>query len=291
MAKKRSPKKKPTEPTSDAPHGTTGGGTTDIPSSDTVVEEHEVPKTGYEHLDRRRMDVARMYLEGHSLYTMADKHGVAHTTIKNDLKHIRQAWLQRMAEAFDAKKAEELAKIDHVEDQAWVGWYSSLRDDVVRSRRTETMPAKEEEGEVETPRSKRGYINASEYGVAARKVVLKTVEVFEKRGQSGNPRFLEVVMSCVEMRMKALGMLKESSATASASIGINWEGLLMGVSQARHAPDPIEAAILAIEHVPSTPHNGSTNNGNGTHHEPHNSTEPTNGHYDSSSQKSNGDGH
>ena len=74
---------------------------------------------------------------------------------------------------FNEAKAQELAKIDEVERQAWVAWERS-QEDAESTKVVETASDKRYEAQT--------------------------------KGQAGDPRFLDIVMKCVDRRCKILGV-------------------------------------------------------------------------------------
>lgn len=135
------------------------------------------PKTRLVQIEQRRQIVVREYLRGATQTQIAVQLGVDQTTVSADLRAIRDQWLASSLRDFDAIKAEQLARIDAIEAAAWAAWDRSLR--VFRSRKTERQ-------EGEQPR-----------------VTLLREE------RVGDPRFLEKVAWCVEMRLKLIGALDQ----------------------------------------------------------------------------------
>jgi hypothetical protein len=76
-------------------------------------------------LQQRRKQVAEMYLRGQTQWQIAHQMGVNQAQISRDLKVIRREWLNSAVQDFDARKAQELAKIDAVEAEAWTAWKRS----------------------------------------------------------------------------------------------------------------------------------------------------------------------
>lgn len=123
-------------------------------------------------IDRRRK-VAEMYLRGTIQADIARQLGVVQGTVSRDLAAIRADWRQSAVMDFDARKDQELAKIDEVERAAWDGWRRSQE------------PAETTRAEISGDVQK----------------AVKTTE-----GQAGDPRFLQTVLNCVERRCRILGI-------------------------------------------------------------------------------------
>jgi DNA-binding CsgD family transcriptional regulator len=79
-------------------------------------------------LMERRKRIASMYVTGKNQWERARTVGVSQGTVSNDLAAIREDWLASTRRDFDARKAEELAKLDQLEAEAWAAWERSCRD-------------------------------------------------------------------------------------------------------------------------------------------------------------------
>jgi hypothetical protein len=106
-----------------------------------------------------------------------------------DLKAIRQAWLQSALQDFDKLKAEELARIDAVEQAAWRSFEKSLEP-------REITMTEQAEGNTTT-----------------RKASVR------REGTAGDPRWLERIQKCIDQRIGILGL------NAPTRFRIDWEAL------------------------------------------------------------------
>lgn len=125
----------------------------------------------------RRVAVAHLYATGWPQHKIAKKLGVTQQQISLDIKAIRAEWQRTMAEEYDRLKAEQLAKIDAAEAEAWRGWRRSQRDSK----------------KVTEKRSKRNG------GVRA-------VITVREENRAGDPRFLLVVLACIVHRCRLFGL-------------------------------------------------------------------------------------
>lgn len=126
---------------------------------------------------RHQEIVAREYLKGRLQAEVAADLGLSLATIKRDLAKVRQRWLDSALRDFDALKAEQLAKIDTVEAEAWAMWSRSCE----RQVRTSTQ-------EVEATR----YPGCN-------------TRTDNEQG-AGDPRYLQIALQCVERRSRLLGL-------------------------------------------------------------------------------------
>jgi hypothetical protein len=130
-------------------------------------------------LESRRSKVAELYMRGmRSLTRIAQELNVDKAQISRDFKHIRKMWRETCIQDIHVAHQEELAKIDEIEQKAWAGWERSCQP-------VETM---EVIGTAQGAKSKPEKV---------RKIT---------KGQSGNPRFLQVVLECVSKRCELLSL-------------------------------------------------------------------------------------
>ena len=119
-----------------------------------------------------RLIISRLYLEGRLQADIAAHlselrdYKISQQLVSYDLKRIRQRWIKEQIDNFDEMKAQELAKIDQAERNAWEAWQKSRK-------------------------------------AKAQETVERTVREEEK---SGDPRYLSVVMHCVQERCKLRGL-------------------------------------------------------------------------------------
>jgi hypothetical protein len=81
-----------------------------------------------DQIRRDRAEVARLYLQGWTQADIGARLGLSRQQIGYDLEAVRQEWLRSALVDFDAKKAEELAKIDRLEGEYWAAWEASKKE-------------------------------------------------------------------------------------------------------------------------------------------------------------------
>jgi hypothetical protein len=128
--------------------------------------------------DRRR--IADLYLQGWIQADIASEVNLSQATVSRDLSVLHTQWLRSSLIDFDQVKAQELAKIDRLEREYWDAWEQSCLD-------AETI---------------------TEKGKAARGAQKpdQVEKIVQRRGQSGDPRFLAGVQWCIEKRCKIFGL-------------------------------------------------------------------------------------
>lgn len=175
----------------------------------------------YQRHERRRK-VATLYLQGKTQWDIARFVKVSQGTISNDLAAIRKDWLASTLRDFDAKKAEELAKLDNLEAVAWEAWSRSCRD-------AETTHQRTEEGlRLGPPKSGKGKSKGKE---KARLILIRRIQEKTTKQQVGDPRFLERVAWCVETRLKILGVLKPNQTNVHQTAIVDWNAIAQEVER------------------------------------------------------------
>ena len=118
--------------------------------------------------------VAEMYLKGHTMAAIADALGGYSINMVNyDLREVRKRWRASSVRDFDAHREEQLARLDLIEAAAWREFERSCED-----------YWKKTVGE-----TAQGDIDKEETGA-----------------QTGDPRYMNVILSTVERRCKLLGL-------------------------------------------------------------------------------------
>jgi hypothetical protein len=148
----------------------------------------------------RRKQAGEMHLMGNSNAAIAEQLRVSLRTVRRDLQLVRDAWTEARDEAWAHARVVELATLRLLEREAWEGWRRSQEQGVSeklskteqeksRSPRPSSRPSPE-------PAEQGGRGGATE---AARKLAERTT-----RTQYGDPRFLMLIMRCVERRARLL---------------------------------------------------------------------------------------
>jgi hypothetical protein len=147
----------------------------------------------------RRLRVARAYCQGKGIVAIVAAEGVNHGTVSRDLAAVRDEWQNARHGLLDERVAVELAKIDNLEAVAWEAWFRSCEDS--QTQKTRKVKGKTAFEVVEVSEEK---VKTKE----RRPVQLPDIDTAEmiRRGQSGNPAFLERVSWCINRRCELLGL-------------------------------------------------------------------------------------
>lgn len=191
--------------------------------------------------DRRR-EVAAMYLRGVRQNDIAAHFKISPQMVSIDLQKIQDMWVAECIVDFDARKQIELRKIDNLEEKAWSAWERSCEDAEVRTVKTERALRKVEtedaSGDVDADsdgksssrksraKPKRKVGSPTPASASELAIIRETVDE-KRKGQSGNPAFLERIAWCIEMRLKILGILKaDKSSVNNNFMVIDWDKMV-----------------------------------------------------------------
>jgi hypothetical protein len=207
----------------------------------------------------RRQKVAALYVEGHTQWAIAKTLNIAQGTVSKDLQVILEEWKARSVEDYADRLAVELAKLDAAEAEAWEAWEKSKQDREATSERTER--ARQLLPDPNARPDRRG-----NHPRVPQMVTVRTTTNRTRKGQVGDPRFLDQVTKCVETRLRLMGALKPASVnvTQQVATGFDWDALTDAM--ARPVPDRIaEMLNEAIDPPLQLGHftNGAETNGNG----------------------------
>lgn len=138
--------------------------------------------------DRRR--ISDLYLQGWIQADIAATVGISQSTISRDLKALQAGWLQSALMDFNEAKSRELAKVDRLEREYWQAWARSCEDaETVRQEGSRKKHKKDEDN------------NENDDKLPSVDKIVKT-----RKGQAGDPRFLQGVQWCIDRRCKILGI-------------------------------------------------------------------------------------
>ena len=122
---------------------------------------------------RDQAKIAERYLKGFKMIEIAEELKLSMNQIKYDLREIRKRWRQSSVRDFDAHREEQLARLDLLEARAW---HELERSSADYWKRTVGETAQ-------------GDIDKEETGV-----------------QTGDPRYMTVILNIIERRSKLLGL-------------------------------------------------------------------------------------
>lgn len=139
----------------------------------------------------RRDRVAEMLLRGIcNQGEIAKEFGVSRTTISRDIATIERQWHRETMRNYDAYKAKQLRELEEVKHEAWTAWNES------RSKFHKIVS--------KTNGGKRGKSKPGE--------ITTTVEE-----RCGDPRFLSVVLDCIDKQSELAGLKIQKLAMTDPS--------------------------------------------------------------------------
>lgn len=131
------------------------------------------PKFTKAQREAHLLTISDLYLTGRSQSYIAGVIGCSQPQVSGYLKKLYKLWQKEATANIDQRKAIELARLDKVEAEAWGAWQRSQQD-----------------AETDTTTTFNG----------------QTTTTFKREGQTGDPRFLEVVSKCIMQRCKIIGV-------------------------------------------------------------------------------------
>jgi len=143
------------------------------------------PKRTKLEIKRDRVKIAELYIKGVYQSIIAEDLGLDQSQISYDLKQIQKEWVKNTTLNLDDYKGKELAKIDQVERMAWEGYDRSLRE--LKSKIIKSKDIAKD--------AKTGKISAD-----------NTDQTIKTENRNGDPRFLEIIMKCIDRRCKLMGL-------------------------------------------------------------------------------------
>jgi hypothetical protein len=127
-------------------------------------------------------EIARLYLEGKTLPMISAATRLSITTIKRDLRKIRERWLAASAQTFAERRAVELKRIDQLEAEAWRAWEESKQPAIATKVRS----------------------GGNGQGAASKETSIT------RSPREGDASYMEVVVSCIDKRCRIYGLYAPS---------------------------------------------------------------------------------
>jgi len=130
--------------------------------------------------------LADMYLKGRSQREMIDTLSISRNTVQKALKELQQTWQSQALFDFNAAKAMQLAKVDHLEKVAWEGYHLSQQ----------------------------GKTSTTEMSTGRTSFTSETKSV----SLAGDSKWLDKVQWCIDQRCKILGLHAPKAAIIHQTI-------------------------------------------------------------------------
>lgn len=213
-----------------------------IQLSDDDYEEKK--HTSYpDEIEVRMEKVSQLYLKAHSPIKIAELLKVNLTIVKADLARLRRRWIENSQMNFQKRLAQELARLDNLEAVAWQAYEKSTLPGKTKTKRTEYGKPMEEKPNVldkanqkrnrkDRPANQDGrtnkVVNLTEKNYKGL-IPIRMVEELKKVGQSGDPKYLEIILKCMENRARICGLFKsEDQDKPTQVVVIPWAELMGG---------------------------------------------------------------
>lgn len=197
----------------------------------------------------RMAKISKLYLEGIGQAEIARILGVKAQAVYNAIHALKKEWRESTTMDFSEARDRELARIDHMESVAWEAFEASQQ--VAQVKITKTGKERRIIGKKLVKTGKGVNLKESEEPVYKMVPVKDSIEI-QQKGQTGDPRFLDIIIQCRRDRMKLLALVTDTPHIQNQFV-VNWDGLIGGdVSSSLSGveTDPIEAEIKRVEMLP-----------------------------------------
>lgn len=219
-----------------------------------------LPRRSRIELEIERDRVMQLSIERKSPAEIAQTLGIDYKLVSAHLTTIRKRAAERSAASFDLYLAEGMAELDQLAAEAWAGWRRSvlpatITQEQVETAGNETQPAVSVGGVPRAavdpdPDPLSGEDGPTDngsgpvrFGTVMPTRALRHAQSTTVKTTAGDPRFLDVVLKTVELRMKMLGVREARNPAAGATSGqipLSW------IRDQAGAVADVEAEILRL---------------------------------------------
>lgn len=154
-----------------------------------------------------KKDIAGLLVRNYKSSEIAKELGISHNKVASYIEAIREEWGILTSSTFKEFQAQELVKLEQIEREAWIAWERSKKKHV-KSRKTYIRSKSDSDDIVVV-------LDDSTLNLDS--------EVIEETQDSGDAKYLDVVMKAMAHRAKILGIDKVNVNVFSANISINQE--------------------------------------------------------------------
>ena len=177
-----------------------------------------------EHRDARIEEVTRLILKGWTPARVAEYQERTRHAVAKDFRVAELRWRAAAAGAVSLLKARQLSKLDVIETELWQAWERSCRPSRSTRRRVRRLPSMppldegdregmDEGADDEHSLDPEGFDLLD--GSRGPSVVLERVEhehSVREEQRDGDPRFIELILRCIQERAKITGMYPKDEA-------------------------------------------------------------------------------
>jgi hypothetical protein len=165
-------------------------------------------------------------MQGKAQWEIAEQCKVTEATISYDLGKIREQWRASTVRDFDEMKAQELARIDHLEATLWEAWEASKQpmlrtvNRVEHALRTPKDDKQKGKDKADVKGNKRKLLGKQV--AAAELVPVKNITEKFTTEQVGNPEFTRQIAELIKLRMQLLQLVTDVKVNVN---NFNWDQL------------------------------------------------------------------
>ena len=181
-----------------------------------------------------RRTIAKQYLRGRNQQDIAKMVNLTQQTVSKEIASLKEQWIASTQIDFDEAQGAALNKIDDLEEEA-IRQYE-------RSRKSRKVIVHKKEPRVSPDPDKPAQVDDQGNVLAPALVEYVTTEISERTESSitKDVRWHDQIMKCVDMRLKVLGLYKQSEK------GGGIDGALVPISIAHESTKSKMALLLAV---------------------------------------------
>jgi hypothetical protein len=147
------------------------------------IEKNKVKKRRNKHeREADRVKISQLYLAGESQYAIGKKLNLSQSQVSSELAIVRENWVKQTSMDLDTVKAEQLVKIDKIEQEMWACWE--------KSKRTKKLSTKF--GKMNRENNPAGIPQINSFNVV-------------EEEELGDMKYMDMIMRCVTERLKITG--------------------------------------------------------------------------------------
>lgn len=189
---------------------------------------------------QRREAVAKRYLTGQSMRQIAESLELNLTMVFRDIDAVRQEWHKNAQAAISEHKAKELARLDHLEMQAWTALTMSQGDLVITKHRGRGKPVPPPANCPKCATSMSGSPTCSKCGYSCPTTGTEVTKEEIKRKSAGDARFMKIILECIRQRCAIIGLNNAAPVSGNDYLPV------IGFEVVQPAPIPEETEVVAI---------------------------------------------
>lgn len=161
--------------------------------------------------ERDRVRISELYVRQWTQHRIAAEIGISQGLVSQEIKKIKKEWRESSVRNFDEERDKMLAEVNAIMEDARKGWEMSIG---MQERITKDMVEGSQESEPTVADGQKAGTN--------RKSEKKSARV-TRWNSSGAPKFLEIILKCLDRKAKLLGLDAPVTSEVKISSDISYE--------------------------------------------------------------------